>query len=339
MYDEKMFKETFAAIKASEDTLTEVLKMTTKKRRNTIISSKRVLVAIITAVLVVALSVTAMAYSGLLGWIFVDRDQTTQQHSETAQNILNDFTAIMQGQDIDAEDSMVSTADDLNSPENIANNAASWLADQIEQGAMVISEFAGESKDGIVTYYFSPGDDPIYYRSIRVEISADGLLYGIDFRAAYPYPQPENCPEEYTDRATYVSDGKEHDVFYQDLYLSQAGYPDSDAYRALAEPAAFDAMTLLVDSGFINADLNTIEVIYFQCFNGGAAWVDVLMENGDNYCLFLQPDDFRPLGFMLFTPERLACGDGNAALFEALRNGTVEEYWEKQRESYANGVG
>lgn len=60
MYDKKIFKETFSTIKASEDTLTEVLKMTTKKKRD-----HKILRAIpVAATLVLILSITAFAVVG-----------------------------------------------------------------------------------------------------------------------------------------------------------------------------------------------------------------------------------------------------------------------------------
>lgn len=60
MYDKKIFKETFSTMKASEDTLTEVLKMTTKKKRD-----HKILRAIpVAATLVLILSITAFAVVG-----------------------------------------------------------------------------------------------------------------------------------------------------------------------------------------------------------------------------------------------------------------------------------
>ena len=64
MYNKKMFKETFSAIKASENTLAEVLNMTTKKKH-----SHKVLRAIpVAAVLILSLSITAFAVVGFTAY-------------------------------------------------------------------------------------------------------------------------------------------------------------------------------------------------------------------------------------------------------------------------------
>jgi len=60
MYDKKLFKETFSAVKASEGTLTEVLKMTTKKKKP-FIALRAIPVAV---AIVLLLSVTALAVVG-----------------------------------------------------------------------------------------------------------------------------------------------------------------------------------------------------------------------------------------------------------------------------------
>ena len=61
MYDKKMFTETFAAIKASEETLTEVLNMTTNKKKSNL---KALRVIPIAAAFVLLLSITAFAVVG-----------------------------------------------------------------------------------------------------------------------------------------------------------------------------------------------------------------------------------------------------------------------------------
>jgi len=344
MYDKKTFKETFSALHASGDTLTEVLKMTTgnKKRRK---YGKRTAALLIAALFLMALTATALAHSGLLGWIFSDRDEDVRQRSKTAQAVLEDFAKIAPPTAADnPEDStLTDSPDDPDLQQQAANAAISWFAGLLEQDRwqdMEMSEYASESEEGAVTFYFNPVEQSSpYEETISVAISPDGRIYSIDLRQAIFYPQPENCPEEYLGRGTNMRSGEEFDVFYADLYLKMVAYPDRDAYAVPAEKGALDAMALLLEAGLIDADLQTVDVVYFNCFTGGAAWVDVLMANGDAYRVFLQPDDFRLLGFMLFTPEHLANGNGNAALFDALRNGTLEEYERHQQELYATSVG
>jgi len=60
MYDKKIFEETFSNLKASEDTLTEVLKMTTKKKR----PYKILRIIPIAAAFIFLFSVTALAVAG-----------------------------------------------------------------------------------------------------------------------------------------------------------------------------------------------------------------------------------------------------------------------------------
>jgi len=60
MYDKKIFKETFAELRASEDTIREVLKMTRTRK----IHFKALRIIPIAAVIVLLLSATAFAYGG-----------------------------------------------------------------------------------------------------------------------------------------------------------------------------------------------------------------------------------------------------------------------------------
>ena len=347
MYDEKIFKETFSAIKASENTLTEVLKMTTKMQKKP--RYKRMAAMLAAIITLLGFTMTALAYSGLLGWIFVDRDLDTKQLSEKAQDALNNFTGISPKEDTTAKEQYIKTsaqpADSTNdevSYETLAQNAVGRLFAQLENNSLPelkLSDFAMETDDGTITFYFSPGDNPLYERSILVTISSDSEIFGIDLRNACPYPQPKNCPDEYIVRMTHLSSGIEHDFFNSDAYLLEVAYPnmaDRATYSSNAEAAAENAMAQLYENGFISAKPDEIEIIYFETFNGGAAWVDVLMKNGDVYCLYLQPDDFSILGFALRTKEQLAAGNGNAALYSALRNGTLEEYQSHMKDLIEN---
>ena len=81
----------------------------------------------------------------------------------------------------------------------------------------------------------------------------------------------------------------------------------------------------------------------FNRFNGGSAWVNVLMKNGDVLAVFLQPDDMTPQGFMLRTAAEI---DGNGwraqydAEFAFVANHALEEFRAAQQAEYAvNGVG
>lgn len=342
MYDKKLFKETFAAIKASDNTFTEVLNMTTRK--NLKLRHKRIIGVLVAVITVTVLSITALAYSGMRGWIFVDRDPDTKNLSETAQDALDNFTGASKEQNTPSNHEAQSTADKEDGNDAVAQSVVNWFSGQIKNSTwsvITLSDFAGEAKDGTITFYFNPGDDPLYERSITVSVSADGDVTGIDLRAACPLIPPQDCPPEYIVRGTHTS-GIEYDHFNSDAYLLEVVYSDTADranYSLQAEAAAEKAMEQLFENGFISADPSGIHLIYFETFNGGAAWIDVLMENGDVYCLFLQPDDFSILGFDLRTTEQLAAGQGNARLYEALRNGTLEEYQQQQKELIAGGVG
>ena len=339
MYNKKMFKETFAAINASEDTLTEGLNMTTRKNaKNQKLRHKRIIGVLVTVIAVTALSITALAYSGLMGWILPDRDAETKQMSESAQDALSNFAGLTTPSD-ESRDVGIAI-DEERDREDIAVDAANRFSGQVTVAwpEITLSDYAMEYEDGAVLFYFSPGENTSLKGSISVQVSKEGAVTGIDLRQAIPYPQPEDCPEEYTGRAIDM-DGNEIDVFYADYYLPTVTYPDRSVYAPKAEAAAAEAMAQLYENGFIAADPSTVDIIYFENFNGGAAWVDVLMENGDVYCLFLQPDGFSILGFDLRTTEQLAAGNGNADLYEALRNGTLEEYQKQQQELYATSVG
>lgn len=69
MYDKKMFKEAFSDLKASEDTLAEVLQMTQEGKRGFRASHITRIAAVI--ILTLALAATALAMSGVGGW-FLD---------------------------------------------------------------------------------------------------------------------------------------------------------------------------------------------------------------------------------------------------------------------------
>ena len=307
--------------------------------------ARKVFTILAAAVLMTALTVTVFAYSGILsvGTIFINRDRDVEQRSQVAQEALEDFIKTVQPQETlsaDLPERNTQNPDVALHPAQAVLNWFAGLLDQDSLAQMEMSDRALELKDGTVMFFFSPGEDhPLYADMIDVHISSDGRLYGIDLRGTHPYPQPENCPEKYIFRGLHRGSGIEYDFFIADLYLSEVAYPDRAVYSALAESAAIDAMALLVSNGFADADPDAIEVVYYEHFDGGAAWVDVLMENGDNYCLYLHPDDFRLLGFALYTPERLSAGDGNAALFDALRRGVLEEYQKQQQELIATGVG
>ena len=335
MYDKKIFKETFSTIKASEGTLMEVLNM----RNNKKIRNKRTVIVLATAIMLMVFTVTALAYSGMLGWIFTDRDDETKQLGETAQDALNSFT----DSEANAENqAQASATDEDDRQETRARNAVSWLAGQLKNSSLSeikLSDYAMAEDDGAITFYFSPGDDPLYERSIDVRVSADGDVTGIDLRAAQPYPIPENCPDEYIVRLTHLSSGIEYEHFNRDAYLLEVAFPDTTLYAPQAEAAAIIAMEQLYENGFIAANPSEIELVYFESFNGGAAWIDVLMENGDVCCLYLQPYDFGVMGFDYRTKARIDAGNGNAPLYEALRNGTIEEYQRRQEKLYAISVG
>ena len=345
MLDKKMFKETFSSVKASENTLSEVLKMTVhKSEKKKSRSRKRSALALAVIASLMALTATALSHYELIGWIFIDRDADISARSEIAQEALEDFVAAATAPPAEASPTSQPEAapEAPDKPRQTAQAAVSWLAAQLSADAlfnMEILEFAHEKLDGTVSFHFilpenAPGTSPVF-----VDIGADGQLYGIDLRSAYPYTPPEGVPEEYFTRMTSWSTGEEYDFFLADAYLSELAYPDRTAYAPLAQEGAKAAMAQLLDGGFIDADLSAIEVVYFDIFSGSAAWVWVLLEDRSSYCLYLQPDDLKLLGFALYTPERLAVGDGNADFLSALRQGTIAQYNEAQQKLYEAGVG
>ena len=91
MYDKKMYKETFSALKASEDTLAEVLKMTTKNNRPFRMTRAALVAAII--VLALALSTVVFAATGTLGELFAALSGGNLDNSSRQSIIDNDFVA------------------------------------------------------------------------------------------------------------------------------------------------------------------------------------------------------------------------------------------------------
>lgn len=265
---------------------------------------KRFTLILIAAVLVTALTATALAYSGVLRYFRVSEESGAGEQAEEALDILNEFAG--------------------------------------EDTGMESDDTALEYPTGETLYFFERYEDAVRTGTAYVELDSEtGKIHWLDLRDMYGYQEPEDCPEEYISNG-WIRDGEEkipNRMFLADAYLNEVAYPDTTDYAPLAEAAALDAMTELLDGGFIDADLDTIQRTRFDMFNGGAANVYVLMEGGDAYHVFLHSDDFSCLGFILFTPETLVAGNGPKDDLEALRNGTMEEYEAAQAEAYANAVG
>jgi len=93
MFDNNLYKKTFSELRASEDTLSEVMKMTARRKR---ISAKALLIA---AAIAAALITTAFAYSDtIMQFLFGDSTarqvvNTEKDSSSTGMEILNRLEA------------------------------------------------------------------------------------------------------------------------------------------------------------------------------------------------------------------------------------------------------
>ena len=264
---------------------------------------KRFTLILIAAVLATALTATALAYSGVLRFFRVSEEPGAEAQAAEALDVLNNFAG--------------------------------------EETGMESNDTALQYETGETLYFYERYESAVRTETAYVNIGDDGVIYWLDLRDTYGYSEPENCPARYISTG-WIRDGEEKIPsrrFNADLYLNEVAYPDLTDYIPLAEDAAYDAMAELLEGGFIDADLETIQMTVFDMFNGGAANVYVLMENGDAYRVFLHPDDFTCIGFILFTPEILEAGNGPKDYLDALRNGTTEEYEAAQAEAYAGAVG
>ncbi len=262
---------------------------------------KCITVVLVAAVITSILAISAIAYSGGLRNIIVSGKPETAKQAEDAMSALNDFV----GGEIGLEN----------------------------------SEYAVQSNFGSTLFYFENYEETVENKLALVKTDdKTGCIYWLDLRMAFPYSVPKDCPAEYISN-TQDLDGNQQTVFYADEYLTQVKYSDRDSYALIVEDAVYDIMKELKENGFINVDLSTIETTYFEMFNGGSANVAVLMKNGDAYRVFMHPDSLECLGFMLLTKQELEANNGPGALYDALRNGTVEEYTAAQQESFSNGVG
>ena len=273
-----------------------------EKITNRIMGRRRIAAIIIAAVLMLALAFTVMAYTGIWDWIIsIHRDPDTERRGEIAQDTAEKFT----GEEL------------------------------------IIDETALDLENGVF-YYFYTQELQEKMREALVQVDGNGRITWLDLRLFFPYPQPENCPDKYIRHLrTKLEGGEEFDFFIVDQYLSEVVYPDRDAYNERVQDAARYALNYLYQEGYIEANAEDADLIYFEYFNAGCACVDVLMKNGDVYVLFLLPDGLEPAGFLLHPVEELAAMEHErfTALFDAVRNGTQEEYEDARQAAFENGEG
>jgi len=82
MYDNKMFKETFSELKASDNTLTEVMKVINSKKKPYRITRATLVAAVV--VLMLSISTVALAYTGVLSSVFSAITGGTNENSGIA---------------------------------------------------------------------------------------------------------------------------------------------------------------------------------------------------------------------------------------------------------------
>ena len=310
MTAKERIQEALSEIRASETLLEEVVAMTNRTDTQHPHLVRRTVIFVVAALLALALATGAMAHFGLWDWIIsAHRDADTEQRGEIAQAAVEELT---------------------------------------EQKAEM-QETAEEMENGII-YHFSVADWEDKAQRALVQVDDIGRITWLDLRELSPYAKPEDCPPEYLTTLSQLDfhtleiiEGSEREHFLADSYLSEVAYPDFYAYNALVQEPARTAIDFYQSKGYIEAGSADVDLVCFSRFNGGSAWVNVLMKNGDILAVFLQPDDMTPLGFMLRTAEEI---DGNGwresydKEFEAMRSRTLEEYRSaKQAEYAATGVG
>ena len=107
---------------------------------------------------------------------------------------------------------------------------------------------------------------------------------------------------------------------------------EAAAYADRVERIAPDVLDALHEKGYVKGDSSGVESCFCNdfagsdtIFNGGAAWVDVLMKDGSAYALLLDPEDLSSRGFLYFDAETAPkMYDG---VYTAMHNGTLEQYW------------
>lgn len=98
MYDNKMFKETFSVLKASDNTLTEVMKVINNKKKPYRITRAALVAAVV--LLMLSISTVALAYSGVLSNVFLAITQGTNENSGIASDtrkaiVEHDYVAVI----------------------------------------------------------------------------------------------------------------------------------------------------------------------------------------------------------------------------------------------------
>lgn len=300
MFDEQKYREACASLHASEDMIKEIFAMAEARNNKKNALTRRGFILAATVVLALALGITASAHLGLWDWI-IDAHRDADTRQRGA--IAREAAEQASGQELELDDTAL----------------------ELDKG--ILYSFDGKERENA---------DP----AAQVQVDETGRITWLDLRQLYPYPQPDDCPEEYTIPLTGV-DGVETEHFLADRYLAEVVYPDRDAYNEKVQSAAREALDAWRQEGYIEACAEDVDLIYFANFNAGSAMVDVLMKNGDVYVLFLQPDDFTPTGFLLHTAEAQSTYEHNdfPALFDAVRSDTLDDYYAARQADFAEGVG
>jgi len=330
MNEQTQIRNALGVLHASGDCIQEVLSMAEKQksRGGTRLTRRFALIAA-AAVLILSLAFAAAAHNGMWDWLVsLHRNAETEQRGAIAREAAERFVQQAPG----------------------AGDAASVGTDTEKPAPeLVMDETVFDLENGY-TYRFSVPEWERSAGNAYVQVDDAGRITWLDMRMLYPYPKPENCPQEYMgelfdlDAETMEPiEGSQREVFYADLYLREVAYPDPDAYNDRIRKGALEAVDFLPDEGYLDFGSGDVAFLCFDMFSGGSAQIDALMDNGDICHIYLQPDDLTPTGFLLRTAEEL---DGKGwrerydALFEAARNHTQAEYRDtKQAEYAATGVG
>lgn len=305
MNDKEKIQRALSGIHASEELLEEVISMANSMNTHKPHVTRRIGIMVAAAILALALATGAMAHFGLWDWLIsAHRDADTEQRGAIAQ------TAV----------------------------------EQLTEQKVEMQETAEEMDSGII-YQFSVPDWEDKAQRALVQVDDTGRITWLDLRKLYPYVKPEDCPPEYLTTLSQLDfntmeiiEGSEREHFLADNYLAEVAYPDFYAYNALVQEPVRTAIDFYQSKGYLEAGSDDIKLICFSRFNGGSAWVNVLMKNGDVLAVFLQPDDMTPLGFMLRTAEEIDRNGWQAqydAEFTAVADHTMEEYRAAQQAEYA----
>ncbi len=207
------------------------------------------------------------------------------------------------------------------------------LQDQAEQGAMDLARFTG----------LEPEDF-----TVRDQVQYEDGDQGQTEVTTYFYDCSKRRGDFWID---YYANGDIHllgtrdfsapldmDGYDSRLEYFKALYADPATYKAKVEAAAPAMLDKLHEGGWVKGSsghlvrsyLNEhyLEVVEYQgeCLNESYLELKLLMDDDSAYCLWFKVDDLSVADFMYFTPQDMP--NTRNGIFQALKNGTEDAWWE-----------